>query len=74
MTNTDARKCKTVSFDKEDVFEADLLAFAESKGKFSKYIKRLIQKDREGIPAIVMQQQETISVYEPDENELASFL
>lgn len=73
MTN-DTRKCKTVSFDKEDPFEADLLVFAESKGKFSKYIKRLIQKDREGIPAVMMQQPEIIHEFEPSETDLSSFL
>lgn len=46
------RKCKTVSFDLKDGFEKDLLQHAEKKGKFSKYIKRLIQKDREGGVAI----------------------
>lgn len=71
----DTRKCKTVSFDKEDAFEGDLLAYAESKGKFSKYVKRLIQKDKEGqFSPVMMQQPEKINVYEPDGNELASFL
>lgn len=73
MTN-DTRKCKTVSFDKEDPFEGDLLAFAESKGKFSKYVKRLIQKDKEGIPATFIQPPEEMIEYEPDVNDMASFL
>lgn len=42
------RKCKTVSFDLEDAFELELLEHAESNGKFSKYIKRLIDKDKNG--------------------------
>lgn len=74
MTN-DTRKCKTVSFDKDDPFEANLLKFAESNGKFSKYIKRLIQKDKEGqFTPVMMQQPEIINAYEPDANDMASFL
>lgn len=45
------RKCKTVSFDLTDTFEAGLLAHAEANGKFSKYIKRLIQQDKNGVAA-----------------------
>lgn len=43
------RKCKTVSFDKTEEFERELLAYAESQDKyFSKYVKRLIAADRSG--------------------------
>lgn len=44
------RKCKTVSFDLTDAYEKELLKHAESKHKFSKYIKRLIDKDKNGAP------------------------
>lgn len=44
---SNGRKCKTVSFDLSDEFEDGLLQHAEKKGKFSKYIKRLIQRDRD---------------------------
>ena len=43
------RKVQPVSFNLSDPFEADLLNHATSKGAFSKYIKRLIQRDKEGI-------------------------
>lgn len=41
-----SRKCKTVSFDLSDKHEEDLLKYAESCGKFSRYVKRLIEEDR----------------------------
>lgn len=40
------RKVQPVSFSLTDPFEKDLWEFAMSKG-FSKYIKRLIQRDKE---------------------------
>ena len=44
------RKNKSISFDLTDEFEKQLLLYAEKaeKGKFSKYIKRLIANDMEG--------------------------
>lgn len=42
------RKCKTISFDTTDEIEDKLLQHAESKGNFSRYVKRLIEKDRSG--------------------------
>jgi hypothetical protein len=42
------RKVQPVSFNLSDVFESNLYKFAMSNGKFSKYIKRLIQRDKEG--------------------------
>lgn len=39
------RKIKSISFDTTDEFEIQLLAYAESKKSFSRYIKRLIQTD-----------------------------
>ncbi|KAA0944046.1 hypothetical protein FQ087_18140 [Sporosarcina sp. ANT_H38] len=45
------RKTKSISFDLTDEYEKGLLEFAESKedkGKFSRYIKRLIAQDRDG--------------------------
>ncbi|MGG0667687.1 hypothetical protein ABE073_04075 [Lederbergia citrisecunda] len=47
MSN-DNRKCKTVSFDLTDEVEVRLLGNAESKGNFSRYMKRLIEKDLNG--------------------------
>lgn len=46
------RKVQPVSFSLTDPFEKELLEFAIQKG-FSKYVKRLIQRDKEGmaIPA-----------------------
>lgn len=42
------RKNKSVSFDLTDEYEEKLLSYAEKpdKGKFSKYVKRLISEDR----------------------------
>lgn len=45
-----SRKNKSVSFSLSDQFEQELLTYAEdkSKGMFSRYVKRLIVKDRDG--------------------------
>jgi hypothetical protein len=42
-----ARKTKSISFDLDDAFEKSLLNHTErvEKGKFSRYIKRLISED-----------------------------
>lgn len=42
------RKNKSISFDLTDAYEKDLLDYAErtDRGKFSRYIKRLIAEDR----------------------------
>ncbi len=39
---------KGVSFNIDDPFESKLLEFALEHGTFSKYVKRLIQRDMEG--------------------------
>lgn len=46
------RKNKSISFDLTDGFEKKLLEYVEmdDKGKFSKYIKRLIANDMQGRP------------------------
>lgn len=43
------RKIKSTSFNTKDEFEQELLLYAEQKenGNFSRYIKRLIIKDRD---------------------------
>jgi hypothetical protein len=41
------RKVRPVSFNLLDPFEKELNDFANAKGVFSKYVKRLIQKDKE---------------------------
>jgi hypothetical protein len=41
------RKVQPVSFSLSDPFENQLYKFATTNGAFSKYIKRLIQKDME---------------------------
>jgi hypothetical protein len=43
------RKVQPVSFSLVDPFEKALYDHAVSKGVFSKYVKRLIQRDKEGI-------------------------
>lgn len=42
------RKVQPVSFSLSDPFESSLYNYAKSNGAFSKYIKRLIQRDMEG--------------------------
>lgn len=42
------RKVQPVSFSLSDPFERELLEYAMSKG-FSKFVKRLIQRDKEGV-------------------------
>lgn len=42
------RKVQPVSFNLADPYESKLYMFALSNGAFSKYIKRLIQRDKEG--------------------------
>lgn len=41
------RKVQPVSFSLTDPFESQLYTFATTNGAFSKYIKRLIQRDME---------------------------
>lgn len=43
------RKVAQVSFNLDDPFEHELLNYAVRHGAFSKYIKRLIQRDKEGV-------------------------
>jgi hypothetical protein len=47
------RKVQPVSFSLDDQFEKALLEHALSNGKFSKYVKRLIQRDKEGGHVVV---------------------
>lgn len=45
------RKTKSISFDLTDSYETQLLEHAENQGKyFSRYIKRLIDRDRNNVP------------------------
>jgi hypothetical protein len=41
------RKIQPVSFNQDDPFENSLRDFAMKQGPFSKYVKRLIQRDME---------------------------
>lgn len=41
------RKVQPVSFSLSDPFESELYKYATNNGAFSKYIKRLIQRDME---------------------------
>jgi hypothetical protein len=41
------RKVQPVSFSLSDPFESELYKYATTNGPFSKYIKRLIQSDKE---------------------------
>jgi hypothetical protein len=43
------RKVQPVSFNLSDPYEKELFNYATSKGAFSKYIKRLIQREKEGV-------------------------
>lgn len=45
-----SRKNKSTSFNLHDQFEVELLQYAEKQenGSFSRYVKRLITKDRDG--------------------------
>lgn len=67
-----SRKCKTISFDLTDGFERDLLDHAEANGKFSKYIKRLIQEDKNGSTRMPMM--EKFEVEDADDDAMESFL
>lgn len=50
------RVIQPVSFNVEDDYERKLHEYALSQGKFfSRYIKRLIEKDREGVPVVTAQ-------------------
>ena len=44
-----ARIVKGVSFNSDDDFDMKLLAYIENKGMFSKVIKRLIERELNGI-------------------------
>lgn len=62
------RKIKSVSFCLNEPFENDLYDYVNKQGKFSPYIKRLIQRDMEGSRATI--------VYEKEEAEadISSFI
>jgi hypothetical protein len=60
-----------VSFNLEDPFESKLYMFALSNGAFSKYIKRLIQRDQEGVT--IIQPKYEIEISKPRGN-TASFI
>lgn len=50
------RVIQSVSFSYTDPFERDLHQFALKQGVFSKYVKRLIQRDKEGVSFSVQPQ------------------
>jgi hypothetical protein len=62
------RESKGVSFNMEDPFEYKLFLFAMQQGAFSKYVKRLIQRDMDGVSAPISKpiQEQVIKQYEPD--------
>lgn len=48
------RKTPSISFNMEDSYEIDLYEYAMKQDKyFSKYVKRLIERDRSGVIAAV---------------------
>lgn len=47
-----ARTLKPVSFNINDPFESKMLKFLDDQGAFSKYVKRLIQRDMDSISDI----------------------
>ena len=51
MSYMDSRKVRPVSFNLDDPFEFELNEHANKNGVFSKYIKRLIQRDKEKLVA-----------------------
>lgn len=53
------RKIRPVSFNLLDPYEVELNEFVKTKGKFSKYVKRLIQKDKEGNLIMVQSEEKT---------------
>ena len=59
MTNL-TRTNKTVSFAHYDAYEFDLMTYAldPARGKFGPYIKRLIERDRDGGQAQVVVKEE----------------
>lgn len=66
------RKVQPVSFSLNDPFEKELLEYAISKG-FSKYVKRLIQRDKEGA-AIQVPVHVELEDKPPKKGDAASFL
>lgn len=68
------RKCKTTSFDLSDPFEKELLEYAEQQGKFSRYIKRLIEKDKEGAFLPPTFNQQFAPEGKPDFDAMSTFL
>jgi hypothetical protein len=47
------RKVQPVSFSLTDPFESQLYKYAMDNGAFSKYIKRLIQRDMERVSRVI---------------------
>ncbi|PHA02985.1 hypothetical protein COE51_01190 [Bacillus pseudomycoides] len=57
------RNILSVSFSKKDRFEMQLLKHAETYGIFSKYVKRLIQRDMENSsPIMIPVEKETVPI------------
>lgn len=59
------RKVLQASFNLEDDFEAELLAYTLSQGDVSKYLKRMIYVDKEGF----RNQAQVITAKPPQEND-----
>lgn len=70
MNKVQKRKNKSTSFDLTDEYELELLKFAEGRenGRFSKYIKRLIAQDRDGIRNNTPPPQAQMNQIQPDKN------
>lgn len=64
------RKIKSTSFNVNDEFEKELLLYAEQKenGNFSRYIKRLIVKDRDSGNIVYMPVNNETVPFSPDAN------
>lgn len=54
------RACKSISFNKQDPIESQLLKHSLQHKGFSAYIKRLIQRDMEGGTTVPQQQMSPI--------------
>lgn len=74
------RTNKTISFAHYDAYELDLMTFAldPARGKFGPYIKRLIERDRDGGQAQTVERPKLIAasvgVTKADKATVAGFL
>lgn len=67
------RVVKSISFKTSDKWEAELLEHCKEFGNFSNYVKRLIQRDKDGIQQPIAEKTQTTPIADDDKNAMETF-